>query len=121
METPMLTPMPNEIIFLKKHTNKLPSFRLSKENYREPVSMSEAMSTTQNYVESNIQTNLNAKYYGISAGNSSYSADGSTKVRNIVYKDMSRGFNYPDFYTTNGFGVGVYRSYSPYGIGRSYY
>lgn len=121
IESPMLTPMPNKISFLNKFSNKLPSFRLSKENYREPVSMSEAMSTSENYAESDIQMSLNAKFYGISAGNSIYPADGSSKVRNIVYKDVSRGFLYPDLYTRNGWGFGVYPTYSPYRVGRSYY
>ncbi len=123
IESVMLTPMPNKINFLNKYSNKLPSFRLSKENYREPVSMLGAMATTENYVESGILVSLNAKKYGIYAGSSSYSADSSTKVKNIVYKDVSRGFLFPDLYspTTNGFGVGVYPSYSPYRVGRSYY
>src|SRR5690554_4463683 len=85
LESPMLTPMPNKIDFLDNQSRKLPSFRLSKENFREPVSMAEAMLTAENYVESRIQVSLNAKNYGIYAGNSSYSADGSTKVKNIVY------------------------------------
>ncbi len=85
-------PLSNSANFLGKNSYKLPSFGLNKNNYRQPVSMFEAMESAVNYVDSDITASLNAKNFGISAGNSSYTPDGSTKVRNFVYKDASQGF-----------------------------
>ena len=81
--------------FSKKVSKKLPSFKMNKNNYREPVSMYDAMAANENYVKSDIQISLDPKEYGV-FGNSSYSADGSTKVKNIAYKDASRGFLFAD-------------------------
>ncbi len=73
----------------KKTTNKLPSFKMNKNNYREPVSMYEAMEGSVSYVQSNIEISLDPKEYGIYSGNSNYKPDGATRVRNTVYKDAS--------------------------------
>lgn len=91
VESLMNISLPNNSTFGKKTFNKLPSFKLNKNNYREPVSMYDAMAASENYVNSDIQISLDPKEYGV-YGNSGYSADGSTKVKNIAYKDMSFGF-----------------------------
>ncbi|QAA80704.1 hypothetical protein EI546_02715 [Aequorivita sp. H23M31] len=119
-ETDNLPAIPSSLKFVNKYSKMPFSFRLSKENFRQPVSMSDAMASTQNYEESRIKTSLNAKSFGISAGNSTYSPDGSTKVQNFVYEDARRGFIFRDYnspYMPNG----EYRRFSPYRMGNSYY
>lgn len=54
--------------------------------------MSEAIATNQSYVKSDIQISLDPRELGIYGGSSSYQADGSSKVKNIAYKDAARGF-----------------------------
>ncbi len=81
--------------FSSKSSYKLPSFKMDKNNYREPVSMYEAMAASANYVKSDLKISLDPKEYGV-YGNTSYNADGSTKVKNIAYKDASRGFLFAD-------------------------
>ncbi|HLV93253.1 MAG TPA: hypothetical protein VKX34_09035 [Aequorivita sp.] len=98
-------------------SRRLPSFKLSKKNYREPVSVFEAMAEAESYVKSDIELNLNAKSYGISGGNSSYSSDGSTKVKNIAYKDASRGFLFADTCPPNG----ICPRCAPYRMGGRFY
>lgn len=117
IESLMVTPMPSKGSFMNKHSKKLPSFKLSKENYREPVSMSEAMAAAENYVESGIKVALDAKNFGIYAGSSSYSPDSSTKVKNIAYKDATRGFLFADSCPPNG----ICPRCAPYRMGNSYY
>ncbi|MBK5213802.1 MAG: hypothetical protein JJE55_09105 [Flavobacteriaceae bacterium] len=95
IESLMTTSLPSASDFTAKYSNKLPSFKLSKENYREAVSMFDVMSTNESYVRSDIKISLDPKEYGIYGGNSSYSADGSTAVKNISYKE-SRGFLRPE-------------------------
>lgn len=95
IESLMSVSLPSNSYFSTKNTNKLPSFKLSKENYREPVSMFEAMAASESYVQSNIQISLDPSEYGIFGGNGSYNADGSTSVRNIAYKE-ARGFLRPE-------------------------
>lgn len=95
IESLMTNSLPSDSNFSNKYSKKLPSFKLSKENYREPVSMFEAMAANENYVQSNIQISLDPREYGVYGGNSSYTADGSTSVRNIAYKE-SRGFLRPE-------------------------
>ncbi|CAM3384983.1 hypothetical protein [Aequorivita lipolytica] len=95
IESLMSTSLPSNSDFSRKISSKLPSFKMNKNNYREPVSMYEAMAATENYVQSNIRISLDPKEYGVYGGNSSYSTDGSTQVRNIVYKE-SRGFLRPE-------------------------
>lgn len=92
---------------------KLPSFRLNKENYREPVSVFEAMASSEKYVKSDIEISINPKEYGI-YGNSNYSPDSSTKVTNSVYKDAGRGF----FYSDSCPPYGICARCAPYRIGR---
>ncbi len=91
IESLMTTSLPSNSNFSNKYSKKLPSFKLSKENYREPVSMFEAISNAQQATPSSIQINMDPREYGIYGGNSSYAADGSTSVKNIAYKE-SRGF-----------------------------
>ncbi len=95
IESLMTTSLPSNSNFSNKYSKKLPSFKLSKENYREPVSMFDVMATNQSYVQSNIQISLDPSEYGVFGGNSGYNPDGSTSVRNIAYKE-SRGFLRPE-------------------------
>ncbi len=120
VESLMSTSLSSDSGFLASNTNKLPSFKLSKDNYREPVSMFDAMATTENYVTSDIEISLDPKEYGIYGGNSSYSADASTSVKNISYKE-SRGYLRPDlmpynygFYPRNNRRSGFYVGYGMY-------
>ncbi|MEM0516987.1 MULTISPECIES: hypothetical protein [Aequorivita] len=109
--------------FSTNSSNTLPSFKLNKNNYREAVSMYDAMAANENYVKSDLKISLDPREYGIYGGNSSYSADGSTAVKNISYKE-SRGYLRPElmpysygFYQRpsrrGGFYVG-YGAYGPY-------
>ncbi|SRX54934.1 hypothetical protein [Aequorivita sp. CIP111184] len=95
IESLMTNSLPSESNFTNKYSKKLPSFKLSKDNYREPVSMFDAMASNESYVKSNIQISLDPREYGVYGGNASYSADGSTSVKNIAYKE-SRGFLRPE-------------------------
>lgn len=121
IESLMTTSLPSESNFSSKYSKKLPSFKLSKENYREPVSMYEAMATSENYVKSELKITLDPREYGIYGGNSSYSSDASTKVKNISYKE-SRGYLRPELLPYNyGFyqrpiRSGFYVDYGMYGI-----
>ena len=98
-------------------SRRLPSFRLSKKNYREPVSVFDAMAASESYVKSDIQLNMNSKEYGLYGGSSSYSADSSTKVKNIAYKDAARGFLFADSCPPNG----ICPRCAPYRMGGRYY
>ncbi|MRT16014.1 hypothetical protein F3C99_03485 [Vitellibacter sp. q18] len=102
---------PNTPSFAKKTSQKLPSFKMNKNNYREPVSMFEAMAKNESYIPSNIQISLDPREYGIYGGNSSYSADGATSVKNIAYKE-SLGYLRPELlpYTYGGYRQGSRRS-----------
>lgn len=111
------SPLISDLGFVRKYSKKLPSFRLSKENYRQPVSMFEAMAASENYVESKIKISLDPSELGIYGGNSNYSADGSTKVKNIVYKDAGSNFLTSDACPPHGFCARC----APYRMGRSYY
>jgi len=95
VESLMSIPLPLNSSFSKKISKKLPSFKMDKNNYREPVSMYDAMATTESYVASDIQISLDPKEYGVYGGNTTYSADGSTKVKNMVYQESS-GFLRPE-------------------------
>ena len=119
IESLMTTSLPSNSDFSNKYSKKLPSFKLSKENYREPVSMFDVMATNQSYVQSNIQISLDPSEYGVFGGNSSYTADGSTAVKNIAYKE-SRGFLRPEliYYPYNYYQRPTRRSgfYVDYGV-----
>ncbi len=118
IESLMTNSLPSDSNFSNNYSKKLPSFKLSKENYREPVSMFEAMATNESYVQSNIQISLDPREYGVYGGNSGYIADGSTSVRNIAYKE-SRGFLRPELMP---YSYGIYQRprrsgfYVDYGI-----
>lgn len=122
IESLMSTSLPSNSDFSSKYSKKLPSFKLSKENYREPVSMYEAMATSDSYIKSDLKISLHPREYGIYGGNSSYSADGSTKVKNISYKE-SRGYLRPElmpysygFYQRPPSRGGFYVDYGIYGV-----
>ncbi len=118
LESLMSSPLPSESSFSNKTLKKLPSFKMDKQNYREPVSMFEAMAISESYVPSKIQVSLDPSEYGIFGGNKSYSADSSTSVRNIAYKE-SRSYLRPELLQyNNGFYPRPRRSgfYVDYGI-----
>ena len=101
-----------------RFNKKLPSFKMNRQNYREPVSMFEAISSTQQLAPSNINVSLDPREYGIFGGNTSYTADGSTAVKNIAYKE-SRSLLRPELLTNSyGFYPRPKRSgfYIDYGI-----
>ncbi|MDC8001602.1 hypothetical protein POV26_11180 [Aequorivita todarodis] len=121
IESLMSTSLLSNSDFFKKNSTKLPSFKMDKNNYREPVSMYDAMAASQNYSKSNIQISLDPTEYGVYGGNSSYSVDGSTAVRNIAYKE-SRGYLRPElmpysygFYQRPPRRSGFYMGYGVYG------
>ena len=70
-----------------KFSKKLPTFKMSRENYQQPVNMFEAVTSQQQYVNSELQIMLDAKEYG-SGG---YQTDGTTTVTNLAYKEATRG------------------------------
>lgn len=98
----------------KNNIKKLPSFRLSKDNYREPVSVFDAMTASDSYVKSDLKINIDPREYGVYGGNSGYAPDSSTKVKNTVYKDASRGFLFADSCPP----YGICPRCAPYRIGR---
>src|SRR5699024_6193031 len=93
---------------------KLPSIRLSKDNFREPVSVFDAMAASENFVKSDLKVTINPREYSVYGGNSSYPPDGSTRVTNSVYKDAARGFFYSDACPP----YGICPRCAPYRIGR---
>ncbi|MFT4849425.1 MAG: hypothetical protein ACI83B_001967 [Sediminicola sp.] len=63
----------------------LNSFKMSSSNYWEPVDMMNAVSNSSNRLQTNWDIeNLKPETYG----NSSYSADGASKVKNSVYMEV---------------------------------
>lgn len=85
---------------------KLPSFRLSKDNFREPVSVFDAMAASETYVKSTLEVKIDPREYSVyggNNGNSKYTPDTSTKVTNSVYKDASHGFYFIDTCPPNRF------------------
>jgi len=98
----------------QNNTQKLPSFRLNKNNYREPVSVFDAMEASESYVKSDIKINIDPREYGVYGGNSSYIPDAATKVENTVYQDAGRGFLFADSCPP----YGVCPRCAPYRIGR---
>lgn len=117
IESLMTSSLPSNSNFSNTYSKKLPSFKLSKENYREPVSMYDAMATTESYVKSELKISLDPKEYGIYGGNSSYSSDDATKVKNMVYKDAARGV----FFAESCPPYGICPRCAPYKMGRRYY
>ncbi|MCB0465307.1 MAG: hypothetical protein KDC78_06480 [Aequorivita sp.] len=113
--------LPSNSDFTKKISKRLPSFKMDKNNYREPVSMYDAMAANTKQVRSNIQISLDPREYGVYGGNASYSADGSTQVKNMVYQE-SRGLLRPElmpysygYYQRPSRRSGFYVGYGIYG------
>ncbi|GAB5400255.1 MAG: hypothetical protein Aureis2KO_18400 [Aureisphaera sp.] len=91
-------------------------FKVTVENYYEPVSMSEAYSETLQYRNNNVDVEqLQAQYGGASGGTAQYGADGATKVRNTVYKEQ-RGLDFLDPCPP----FGICGRCAPYRVGRGY-
>lgn len=123
IESLMSTSLPSNSGFSNKYSKKLPSFKLSKENYRKPVSMFEAVIANENTLNSNITISLDPREYGVFTNSQNLNPDSATKVRNSVYEDASQPFlnpyqNYNRPNRTTGFGI--YGGYSPYRYGRGY-
>ncbi|MBT0608962.1 hypothetical protein [Aequorivita echinoideorum] len=78
------------LISTSKFSEKVPSFKMTRENYRKEVNMLEAMTNNQQYIASDIEIKLNPQEYGV-FGSGSYPADGSTAVPNVAYKEAQRG------------------------------
>lgn len=85
---------PVSILQSKANTSssRFSNFQLNRQNFREPVNMMEAMIASESYQDSSIELSINPREYGVYGGNSSYSADGATRVKNTAYKDAARGF-----------------------------
>jgi len=73
---------------------KLPSFKITTNNYRKPVEMAVAINELNSFAVVSEITPIKAKTYGFT-GYSGYSADKSSGVTNIVYKEQ-RGLNFVD-------------------------
>ncbi len=121
LESLLTASLPFNSKFSEKKLNKLPSFKMNKENYRQPVSMFDAMATNESYIKSDIKISLDPREYGVYGGNSRYSADGSTSVNNIAYKE-SRAYLRPElmpysygFYQRPQRRSGFYVGYGVYG------
>ena len=70
----------------------LNSFKINASNYWQPVDMMGALNTVENYVDTTLDVApLKSQNYGFSG----YAADGSTKVKNMVYKEV-RGLDLLD-------------------------
>ena len=123
VESLMTSSLPSNSNFSNKYSKKLPSFKMNKENYREPVSMFEAVIASQYIQKSDITISLDPREYGVFTNNQNSNTDGATKVRNSVYEDASQPFlySYPSYnrpYRSTGFGI--YGGYSPYRYSRGY-
>ena len=90
-------------------------FKVTVENYYQPVSMSDAYSETLEYQNNAIDVDRLRAQYNTTLGTVSYGADGATKVKNTVYKEQ-RGLDYlntcPPF--------GICSRCAPYRVGRGY-
>ncbi|WP_310991769.1 hypothetical protein [Aequorivita marina] len=123
IESLMTSSLPSNSNLSNTYSNKLPSFKLSKENYREPVSMFEAVTASENTLKSNITISLDPREYGVFTSDKNLRVDGATKVRNAVYEDASQPFlyHYPSYNRRNrSTGFGIYGGYSPYRYGHRY-
>ncbi|MBX2827377.1 MAG: hypothetical protein KTR22_04410 [Flavobacteriaceae bacterium] len=91
-------------------------FKVTVENYYQPVAMSEAYSETLQYRNSDITAeDLQAQYGRVSGGTAQYGADGATKVKNVVYKEQ-RGLDFLDPCPP----FGVCGRCAPYRLGRGF-
>ncbi len=96
-------------------SQKLPSFKMTKENFWQPVDMAEAISDSRKFVNSAVNINpINAKEYGLT-GYGSYPADKNSAPVNIVYKE-SRGLDLLDPCPP----FGICARCAPYRVGRGY-
>lgn len=107
---------PVSILKSKTATTRFSNFQLNRQNFREPVNMMEAMIATESFQESSIELSIDPREYGVYGGNSSYSADSSTRVKNTVYKDAARGFFVADHCPP----FGMCPRCAPYRMGRRF-
>ncbi len=101
--------------FQKKSINDF--FKVTVENYYEPVSMSEAYEETMQYRDNSSVSaeQLQSQYGTITGGTAQYGADGASKVKNTVYKEQ-RGLSFLDPCPP----FGVCSRCAPYRVGRGY-
>ncbi|MDC8004632.1 hypothetical protein POV27_11275 [Aureisphaera galaxeae] len=91
-------------------------FKVTVDNYYQPVSMTEAYAQTNEYQNNGISAEeLQAQYGNYSGGTAQYGADGATKVKNTVYKEQ-RGLDFLDPCPP----FGVCARCAPYRIGRGF-
>ncbi len=114
VESLLSSPLPTEN-FSKLALGRLPSFKLNKNNYREPVSMLEATIASEQSMDSNIKISIDPSEYRVFGDSKAYQADSSTQVRNAVYEDVSQPFLLTDRYYRNPYRVGRF------GISGGYY
>lgn len=106
IELPAVNTLPELPTILERSvssSNPFSVFRLNRQNFREPVSMMDAMMAMEQTPQSNLQINIDPREYGVLGGSSSYTPDGSTQVKNAAYKEASRGFYVAD--TCPPFGI----------------
>lgn len=95
---------------------KLKTFQMNAENYRQPVDMATVVNENQKFVQRKVDVlPLQFKALGIKPGNSIYQSDGSSGVKNIVYKEV-RGLDILDPCPP----FGVCARCAPYRVGRGY-
>lgn len=95
---------------------KLKTFQMNAENYRQPVDMAAVVNDNQKFIQRKVDVlPLQLKALGIKPGNGLYQSDGSSGVKNIVYKEV-RGLDIlnpcPPF--------GICPRCAPYRVGRGY-
>lgn len=107
---------PISILKSKTATTRFSNFQLNRHNFREPVNMMEAMIAAESFQETSIELSIDPREYGVYGGNSSYSADSATKVKNTAYKDAARGFFVADHCPP----FGMCPRCAPYRMGRRF-
>lgn len=95
---------------------KLKTFQMNAENYRQPVDMATVVNENQRYVQRKVDVlPMQLKVLGIKTGSRIYQADGSSGVKNIVYKEV-RGLDILDPCPP----FGICARCAPYRVGRGY-
>jgi len=74
-------------------SSKLPSFKMTRSNYWQPVDMSSAIEKTSEYVDSKIEIapTIKSREFGFSFsvnGNNSFDNTSSGGIKNIAYQEM---------------------------------
>lgn len=96
--------------------DKLRTFQMNAENYRQPIDMVTAINDSQRFIErSAYPASIQQQLYGFSVSAGAYQSDGTTTVKNIAYKEM-RGLDFLDACPP----FGICGRCAPYRVGRGY-